>query len=129
DAMLERLRAQALLPSGALGARAMSDMLDEVAPYAEHFKRWRGEATPADPLPLEATIDGVRVHGRPAGIWPTGIARVRVGEPNGPSVIRNGLDWLLACAAGETLPMFEFHADEDGNLGPHERSIIDPAQA
>jgi exodeoxyribonuclease V gamma subunit len=80
-------------------------------------------------LPLETTIDGVRLHGRLAGAWPMGIARVRFGEPNGPSVIRNGLDWLLACAAGEALPMFEFHADEDGDLGPHERSSIDPAQA
>ena len=129
DAMLERLRAQALLPSGALGARALADMLDDVAPYAEHFARWRGSAMPAQALALETRIDGVRLHGRLGGVWPMGIARVRFGEPNGPSVIRNGLDWLLACAAGQALPMFEFHADDDGHLGPHERNIIDPAQA
>jgi exodeoxyribonuclease V gamma subunit len=129
DAMLERLRAQALLPSGALGARALSDMLDEVAPYAERFARWRGDATPADPLPLEATIDGVRLYGRLGGAWPMGLARLRFGEANGPSVIRHGLDWLLASAAGQTLPMFEFQDDGDGNFGPHERNTIDPAQA
>jgi exodeoxyribonuclease V gamma subunit len=129
DAMLERLRAQALLPSGALGARALADMLDEVAPYAEHFARWRGDATSGEPLALEAPIDGLRLHGRLGGIWPMGIARVRFGEPNGHSVIRNGRDWLLASADGQTLPMFEFHDDGDGNFGPHERSSIDPAQA
>jgi exodeoxyribonuclease V gamma subunit len=129
EAMLERLRAQALLPSGALGARALSDVLDEVAPYAEHFARWRGDATPADPLALETVIDGVRLHGRIGAVWPAGIARVRFGEPNGPSVIRNGLDWLLACAAGSAPPMVEFHQDASGHLGPHERSPIDPAQA
>ncbi len=128
DAMLERLRAQALLPSGAQGARALADMLDEVAPYAERFARWRGDATLAEPLPLEAVIDGVRVHARLGGAWPMGLARLRFGEPNGPSVIRNGLDWLLACAAGQALPMFEFHLD-DGDVGPHERGPIDPAQA
>jgi exodeoxyribonuclease V gamma subunit len=129
DAMLERLRARALLPSGALGARALSDMLDEVAPYAELFARWRGSATPVDALPLEVAIDGVRVHGRLGGAWPMGLARVRFGEPNGSSVIRHGLDWLLASAAGQALTMFEFHDDGDGHFGPHERGSIDPAQA
>jgi exodeoxyribonuclease V gamma subunit len=129
DATLERLRAQALLPSGALGARALSDMLEEVAPYAERFARWRGDATPSDPELLDVPIDGLRLHGRLGGAWPMGIARVRFGEPNGPSVIRNGLDWLLASASGQTLPMFEFHLDDDGDVGPHERAGIDPAQA
>src|SRR5690606_14358137 len=86
EEMLARLRAQALLPSGALGARALADVLDEVAPYATQFKRWRGDATPSEPLPLETTIDGVRLHGRLGGVWPMGFARVRFGEPNGPSV-------------------------------------------
>src|SRR5690606_12650326 len=127
--MLERLRAQALLPSGALGARALADVLEEVAPYATQFKRWRGDATPSEPLPVETIVDGVRLHGRLGGVWPMGFARVRFGEPNGPSVIRNGLDWLLACAAGQALPMFEFHLDEDQEVGPHERHRIDSAQA
>ena len=78
---------------------------------------------------METIVDGVRLHGRLGGAWPMGFARVRFGEPNGPSVIRNGLDWLLASAAGQTLPMFEFHLDEDKHIGPHERRSIDPAQA
>ncbi len=130
DAMQARLRAQGMLPSGPLGRRALADVLDEVRPYALRFADWRGAAiAPADPLPVETTIDGLRVHGRLGGIWPNGMARLRFGAPNGPSVIRNGLDWLLACAAGQSLPMFEFHENEDGDLGPHQRRPIEPAQA
>lgn len=129
EAMLERLRAQAWLPSGALGARALADILDEVAPYADLFARWRGSATPAEPLPVEAHVDGVRLHGRLGSRWPMGLARVRFGEANGPSVIRHGLDWLLASAAGQSLPMFEFQDAGGLDFGPHERGPIDPAQA
>jgi exodeoxyribonuclease V gamma subunit len=129
EAMLERLRAQALLPSGALGARALSDVLEDVAPYADAFAQWRGGAAPEPPLHVEPVVDGVRVHGRLGDRWPIGLARLRFGEPNGPSVIRNGLDWLLACADGHALPLYEFHQNEDGDIGPHERRPIEPAQA
>src|SRR5690606_27795691 len=129
DALHARLRARGLLPSGPLGRRALDDMLAEVQPYATRFVDWRGAATPADPLRVEVDIDGLRLHGRIDGVWPGGIARLRFGEPNGPSVIRNGLDWLLASAAGQGMPMFEFHEDEEGNLGPHLRNAIEPAQA
>lgn len=129
DAMLSRLRAQGLLPSGALGARALAEMLGEVEPYAERFRAWRVDATPAEPLRIETTIDGLRLHGRLGGAWPMGLARLRFGERNGPSVIRHGLDWLLASAAEQTLPIVEFHDDGDGHLGPHERGVLDPAQA
>jgi len=37
DAMHARLRAQGLLPSGALGRRALADLLAEVQPYAARF--------------------------------------------------------------------------------------------
>ena len=84
-------------------------------PYA----RWRGDAA-ADTLPLEVVIDGVRVHGRLADVWPQGIARLRFGAPNGPSVLRNGLDWLLARAAGVERPFVEFH-EADHGFGPHPR--------
>src|SRR5690606_8096488 len=129
EAMRERLRAQGLLPSGALGERALADLLDEVAPYAELFRRWRGDAAPSEPLRVAVEIDGLRLQGRIDGRWPGGIARVRFGEPNGPSVIRNGLDWLLASAAGHDVPLHEFHEDAHGKLGPHYRGALDPAQA
>jgi exodeoxyribonuclease V gamma subunit len=52
---------------------------------------------------------------------PQGIARLRFGKPNGPSSIRNGLDWLLATAAGVELPFYEFHEDAERGIGPHLR--------
>ena len=44
-------------------------------------------------------------------------------------MIRNGLDWLLAGAAGAGLPLYEFQEDEDGDIGPHVRAPLEPAQA
>jgi exodeoxyribonuclease V gamma subunit len=128
DAMQATLRARGLLPSGPLGKHALADVLQEVRPYAERFAEWRAGAQ-AQSISMEVEIDGLRLHGRIADAWPLGIARLRFGAPNGPSVIRNGLDWLLASAAGEALPFYEFQEDEDGNIGPHCRSMLDPAQA
>jgi exodeoxyribonuclease V gamma subunit len=128
EAMQSALRARGLLPSGPLGKRALADVLQEVQPYAERFGEWGGDAQ-AQPFPLEVNIDGLHLHGRIADAWPQGIARLRFGERNGPSVIRNGLDWLLASAAGEALRFFEFHEDKEHGIGPHERPLLDPAQA
>ncbi|TAK38911.1 MAG: exodeoxyribonuclease V subunit gamma [Lysobacteraceae bacterium] len=128
DAMASRLRARGLLPSGPLGRRALAGVLQEVRPYADAFARWRGDA-PSQRLALDVELDGARLHGRLADAWPQGIARLRFGEPNGPSMIRNGLDWLLACAAGETLPFIEFHEVKQRGIGPFERPRLEPAQA
>jgi exodeoxyribonuclease V gamma subunit len=127
DAMQARLRARGLLPSGALGRRALAEVVRAVQPYAQGFTRWRGDA-PAQSIPLEVEIDGLRLHGRIADAWPHGIARLRFGAPNGPSVIRNGLDWLLASAAGVDLPFHEFQ-EVDKRIGPHRRAMLAPAQA
>lgn len=114
------LRARGLLPSGPLGARALAEVEDEVAPVARAYAQWRGAAEPASLL-LDAHVDGVRLHGRLADVLPHGIARLRFGTPNGPSQIRNGLDWLLATAAGVDLPFVEFHEAPQGGVGPHPR--------
>jgi exodeoxyribonuclease V gamma subunit len=130
EALQARLRARGQLPSGPLGRHALADVLAEVRPYARSFARWRGDATaPADPLRLEVDIDGLRLHGRIGAVWPEGLARLRFGKPNGPSVIRNGLDWLLACAAGQALALHEFHDGGHGDVGPFRRDALDPAQA
>ena len=50
-------------------------------------------------------------------------------KPNGPSSIRNGLDWLLARAAGVGMPFVEFHETEGHGIGPHPREAIAPEQA
>jgi exodeoxyribonuclease V gamma subunit len=123
DAMHPALRARGLLPSGPLGRRALAGVLGEVRPYAQHFAQWRGDAQ-AQSLPLDVEIDGLRLHGRVADIWPQGIARLRFGERNGPSAIRHGLDWLLAAAAGVELPFVEFHEDKERGVGPHPRNVL-----
>lgn len=123
DAMHPALRARGLLPSGPLGRGALADVLAEVQPYAEHFVQWRGDAEPRT-LMLDVEIDGVRVHGRLADAWPHGIARLRFGERNGPAAIRQGLDWLLAVAAGADLAFVEFHEDKMLGLGPHVRADL-----
>ena len=119
-AMRPALRARGLLPSGPLGQRALERVLHEVSPYAGAYCEWRGAGAPTSRL-LEVVVDGLRVHGRIDGLHANGIARLRFGKPNGPSSIRNGLDWLLASAAGVELPFVEFHEDVDTGIGPHRR--------
>lgn len=117
------LRAQGLLPSGASGRHALDELVAEIDPYARAFMHWRGDAA-ATAVRAEVEIDGVRLHGRIHDAWPQGIARVRLGAPNGPSTIRNGLDWLLAAAAGIELPFAEFHESGEGDIGPGMRPAI-----
>jgi exodeoxyribonuclease V gamma subunit len=83
---------------------------------------------------IEVDIDGVALHGTLAGVYPHGFARVRIGAPGGNAAIRDGLDWLLASAAGLALPLVQFH--EGGRkpasghpFGPHVRPPLAPDQA
>ncbi|WP_411833445.1 exodeoxyribonuclease V subunit gamma [Pseudoxanthomonas mexicana] len=122
------LRARGLLPSGPLGRRALSAVRAEVDAYARAFLAWRGDAL-AGALQAEVDIDGTVLHGRLAEAYPHGLARLRFGKPNGASAIRDGIDWLLASAAGLALPLVQFHdAGRDG-VGPHLRAALDPQQA
>lgn len=123
EALHAPLRARGLLPSGPLGRRALDEIAAEVAPYADAFARWRGDAA-AEALPLAVEIDGVRVHGRLGEMYPGGIARLRFGAPNGPSTLRHGLDWLLLRAAGVESPFVEFHDVKDRGIGPHPREAV-----
>ncbi len=119
------LRARALLPSGPIGRRTFERMRADVAPYAGAFAAWRGERTPEAPA-LEVDLDGIVLHGRVREAYAHGIARVRFGEPNGPSAIRDGLDWLFASAAGTGLPLVQFN--QQGGPGVA-RPALDPATA
>ena len=119
-AMQPALRARGLLPSGPLGVRALEQIVHEVSPHAHAFAEWRGAAQSGS-LPLEVQIDSVRLHGRLADVMPQGIVRLALGKPSGRTEIRNGLDWLLATAAGIDLPFVEFHVDEERGIGPHLR--------
>ena len=126
--MQSRLRARGLLPSGAAGRLALEEVMNEIAPYAQAFADWRGDAM-SQSLPAEVGIDGLRLHGRIGEAFPQGIARLRFGKPNGPAMLRNGLEWLLARAHGIGLPFVEFHEDKQRGVGPHLREAITPEAA
>ncbi len=122
------LRARALLPTGAIGLRNVQALRQQLGPYAQAFAQWRGDAVAESPL-LEVMVDGVRLHGRLREVYAHGIARRRLGAPSGNSVIRHGLDWLLASAAGLEQPLVEFHDGGDAGVGPHPRDPIGAEQA
>jgi exodeoxyribonuclease V gamma subunit len=122
-ALQAALRARGLLPSGASGRRALADITAEVTPYAQAFAQWR-DGGEARSLPLDVDIDGLRLHGRLDDVTTQGIARVRFGAPNGASSIRNGLEWLLASAAGVDMPFVEFHDDQDHGIDAYPRASL-----
>ena len=76
-----------------------------------------------------ADIDGLRLPGHIGNALPQGIVRLQFGKPGGRAVIRDGLDWLLAAAAGVDLPFVEFFEDEHARIGPHVREPIRQAAA
>ncbi|SEM21986.1 DNA helicase/exodeoxyribonuclease V, gamma subunit [Pseudoxanthomonas sp. GM95] len=121
--LYEKLRARALLPSGPLGRRELDALVDATRPYAEALTAWRGGAE-ATPQLVEVELDGVRLHGRLAGLYPRGQAQLRFGALNGPAAIRQGLDWLLASAAGLPLTQARFHDGGEAGIGPFERAPL-----
>ncbi|MET0320247.1 MAG: hypothetical protein ABW069_05955, partial [Duganella sp.] len=125
--LYQQLRARALLPSGPLGQRQLDALVAGLQPYAQAFSTWCGNA-PRGTQRVELALDGVRLHGRLDGLYPQGLAHVRLGAMNGPAAIRHGLDWLVANAAGLDLPLVRFHEGED-SVGPFERAPLDQAQA
>ena len=116
------------MPSGAPGRRVLASLRGELAPYAEAFLGWRGDAPPQSLALPPLEIDGVRLHGRLEDAYPHGLARLRFDALNGPAAIRQGLDWLLASAAGMALPLVAFHEAREGH-GPHVRVPLPPEQA
>jgi exodeoxyribonuclease V gamma subunit len=122
-AMQPALRARGLLPSGPLGLRALDQVAREVSPHVHAFAEWRGAAQ-AGTLPVEVEIDGLRLHGRLAEVMPQGIVRLQFGKPSGRTAIRNGLDWLLATAAGIDTPFVEIRDDEERGIEAHPREPI-----
>ena len=118
-----RLRAQALLPSGALGERRFAQLLQDLRGYADAYRHWRAGSEEASVVHA-VEVDGIRIHGRIHGVHAGGIATLRPGLPNATSVIRSGFDRLLANAAGAALPLVRFHAADSG-VGPHVAPALD----
>lgn len=123
----ERLRARALLPSGALGERQFEALLAEIRPFAQARREWLGgEATTSERHEVE--LEGIHLHGHVADQHPRGLVRLRADAVNGNAALRWGLDWLLANAAGARLPLVQFHDSGDGP-GPHVLEALDEGQA
>lgn len=74
-------------------------------------------------------IDGIRLHAHIQDLYPHGIARLRLGTPNGPAVLRHGLDWLLASAAYHPWPLVRFEDAGVAGLGPHLQPSLPSSQA
>ena len=121
------LRARGLLASGPLPAAQLAGMVGDAQVYAGLFDRWRGGRAETT-LAIDLELDGARIQGRLPGVFDGALARIRVGAPSGPSMVRDGLHWLLANAAGASCGLAQFH---DTGAGPavHERAALTTAQA
>lgn len=126
--LYERLRARALLPSGALGRQQFGRLLERVRPCAEAFLQWY-DGAPLQSKLYEVQIDGRRLHGRVDQIHPQGLVRLHAGTPSVSPVLRGGLDWLLANAAGAGLPLLQFHDAGVAGPGPHVLPAVPQQQA
>ena len=128
-ALHAELRARAWLPSGPLGARQLAQVLDQVQPYAEAFRHWRGDAVAAART-VDLSLDGTRLHGRVDEVYAHGLPRLRFDRLHGPAQIAHGLDWLLLCAAGAGVPLLQFHgAGAPADLTPRAPIAADAARA
>ena len=126
--LYQRLRARALLPSGALGQQQFKRVLGRVRPSAEAFAAWY-DGQPLRSELYEVEVDGLRLHGRVNQIHPQGLVRLHAGAPGVAYVLRGGLDWLLANAAGAGLPLLQFHDGGQDGHGPHALPAPSPEAA
>jgi len=110
--LARRLRARALLPSGALGERQLARIRGEVEPYAAALRRWR-EGEP-ETRAFDLDIDGVRLYGHLDRLYPHGALRLRLDTLHGPAQIAHGLDWLVLSALGDPRPLAQLAQWEDG---------------
>jgi len=127
DGLHARLRAQALLPSGPLGARLLAGLLAQLQPYAEAFVHWRGDEQPATRA-FELDLDGVRLHGHIDQLYRHGLPRFRYDKLHGPAQIAHGLDWLVLGALGLDVPLAQF-CDTGAGPGPLLRPPAEPEAA
>jgi len=123
-----RLRARALVPSGALGEQQCQVLIARTRPALDAFTRWY-DGQPLQPRICEIDIDGTRMYGQIDDLHPQGLVRLFPDKLSATAAIRTGLDWLLINAAGHDLPALQFCDHGDGDHGPHLLPALPARQA
>ena len=126
--LYERLLARGRVPSGAFGRLQLQALVRDVQPYAE---LWQAgvEDSQLQSVDCSVQIDGITVQGRVDAVLPDRVPRLRIGRLNAGTVVRNGLDWLLLCAAGQPRGLWQLYQDADDGFGPHQQAALSQAQA
>jgi len=128
EQLYERLRARALLPSGALGQEQLQHLQAQIQPCVDAFKHWY-DGSILQTEHCQTEVAGWEVYGPVAYIHSQALVRWHPGKPNANWAIASGLDWLLLNASGHCLPMVQFFADERGHYGPHTLAALAQSQA
>ena len=128
EQLYERLLARGKVPSGAFGRAQLQAQVRDVLPYAQLWQQGVDEGL-LETVECQVQIDGISVHGRVADVLPDRLPRLRIGKLNAGTVVRNGLDWLLLCAAGQPRQLWQLYLDDEGDLGPHLRPALGQQQA
>ena len=128
EQLYERLLARGKVPSGAFGRAQLQAQVRDVLPYAQLWRNGVDEGL-LETVECQVQIDGISVHGRVADVLPDRLPRLRIGKLNAGTVVRNGLDWLLLCAAGQPRQLWQLYLDDEGDLGPHLRPALGQQQA
>jgi len=128
EQLYERLRARALLPSGALARKQFDELRAQIQPCVDAFKQWHDD-TPLQTVSCHVEIDGWHLHGTLSDIHQRALVRCYPGKPSPSWMIGSGLEWLLLNASGHALPMMQFFNDDSGHYGPHERPALAQNQA
>jgi len=118
ERLYPRLRARALIPSGALGEQQCQILVAHTRPAFDAFTRWH-DRQPLHVHTCEINLHGTRIYGQIDGLHRQGLVRLFPGEPSASAVIRIGLDWLLLNAAGVSMPVLQFCDNGKGLYGPH----------
>ena len=118
EQLYERLLARGKVPSGAFGRGKLQALVRDVLPYAQLWRQGV-DATALDSVACSVRINGIEIQGRVADVLDDRVPRLRVGKRNASTVVRNGLDWLLLCAAGQPRALWQLYQDQERDLGPH----------
>lgn len=126
--LYERLLARGKVPSGAFGRGQLQQLVRDVLPYAQLWQQGV-DAAALHSVACTVQIAGITLHGRVGDVLDERVARLRIGKRNAGTVVRNGLDWLLLCAAGHPRALWQLYQDPQDDLGPHLQPALSAAAA